>query len=282
VLAGEAHFYASIPAPLAHCFPSLIEIVDKPEVETMSIVQTRVVGTTFSHMLVDLTLTSGRLRLLLDALYALHTFDSAEAADAGEGASPPAEPKASVAELCSNYAKKVSSRYTKHRELYESFRADGLRPDAASQRILDFLRSYEAGSRCQHAAFIHGDPVFSNAILGADGQVRLIDMRGALGDRLTTQGDCHYDLSKVYQSLCGYDFMLLDKPITEGTAHYLAGLRETFWQHVRVNYPETAERDVRLLTAAHFFCIVPLHEEREHQERYLRASESMLVVEGLL
>lgn len=50
----------------------------------------------------------------------------------------------------------------------------------------------------------------------------------------------------------------------------------------RKNYPQTAERDIRLLTAAHFFSIVPLHEEREHQERYLRASESMLVVEGLL
>jgi hypothetical protein len=58
-------------------------------------------------------------------------------------------------------------------------------------------------------------------------------MRGSLGDRLTTQGDSHYDLSKVYQSLCGYDFMLLDKRIVEGTAHTLAQLREVFWAHVR-------------------------------------------------
>lgn len=56
---------------------------------------------------------------------------------------------------------------------------------------------------------------------------------------------------------------------------HLAGL-------FRTKYPTTSERDVRLLTAAHFFSIVPLHEERDHQERYLRASESMLVVEGLL
>jgi hypothetical protein len=78
-----------------------------------------------------------------------------------------------------------------------------------------------------------GDPVFSNAILTKDGQVKMIDMRGSLGERLTTQGDCHYDLSKVYQSLCGYDFMLLDKRIAEGTAHSLAQLREVFWDHVR-------------------------------------------------
>lgn len=78
-----------------------------------------------------------------------------------------------------------------------------------------------------------GDPVFSNAILTRDGQVKLIDMRGSLGERVTTQGDRHYDLSKVYQSLCGYDFMLLDRRIAEGTAHALAQLRDVFWQHVR-------------------------------------------------
>lgn len=85
-----------------------------------------------------------------------------------------------------------------------------------------------------------GDPVFSNAILTRDGQVKLIDMRGSLGDRVTTQGDRNYDLSKVYQSLCGYDFMLLDKRIAEGTAHALAQLRDVFWQHVRCAPPPLA------------------------------------------
>ena len=49
--------------------------------------------------------------------------------------------------------------------------------------------------------YIHGDPVFSNVLLTDESTVKLIDMRGALGDVLTTQGDVTYDLSKVYQSL---------------------------------------------------------------------------------
>ncbi|KAJ1622864.1 hypothetical protein T492DRAFT_1059114 [Pavlovales sp. CCMP2436] len=156
-IAGEAYYYAHIPPTLARHFPELVEVVDRPEVDTTSIVQTRVHGATYSHMLINLTLTVGRLRLLLEALLALHCMPQGVAGEAQAG-SP---------ELCANYARKLSARFHKHKQLYESF-----------------------------------------------------------------------------------------KP--------------------------TAERDIRLLTAAHFFSIVPLHEEREHQERYLRASESMLVVEGLL
>jgi len=56
----------------------------------------------------------------------------------------------------------------------------------------------------QVAAYIHGDPVFSNVLLERrTGCIKLIDMRGALGGRLTTSGDVNYDLSKMFQSLCG-------------------------------------------------------------------------------
>ena len=57
----------------------------------------------------------------------------------------------------------------------------------------------------------------------------IANMRGALGKRLTTQGDILYDLSKVYQSLCGYDFLLLDQPIKDHEARMLEGLRQVFW-----------------------------------------------------
>ena len=36
-------------------------------------------------------------------------------------------------------------------------------------------------------------------------------MRGSLGKLLTLCGDKLYDLAKIYQSLLGYDFILLDK-----------------------------------------------------------------------
>merc|ERR1712186_218814 len=106
-----------------------------------------------------------------------------------------------------------------------------------------------------------------NVLRTDDDSVILIDMRGELGARLTTQGDVHYDLSKVYQSLCGYDFMLLDQDLDESTSEILDGLRASFWEEVRTLYPDVSHRDVRLHTAAHFFAIVPLHEVRTRMVR---------------
>ena len=67
------------------------------------------------------------------------------------------------------------------------------------------------GARCQLAIWDHlgGAEVFSNIIRTNEDKIVMIDMRGQLGKIITTQGDVHYDLSKVFQSLCGYDFMLL-------------------------------------------------------------------------
>lgn len=50
----------------------------------------------------------------------------------------------------------MGARFHKHRELYESFKERGMRPDAAAAAILDFLGGYEGARRCEHAWFIHG------------------------------------------------------------------------------------------------------------------------------
>jgi hypothetical protein len=42
------------------------------------------------------------------------------------------------------------------------------------------------------------------------------------------------------------------------------------------------KRDVTLLTASHYFTIVPLHETRPRQLRYLQQARKMLREEGLL
>merc|ERR1712127_664813 len=148
--------------------------------------------------------------------------------------------------------------------------------------VIGFLDEFEANERTKHAHFIHGDPVFSNVIRTVDNGIVLIDMRGELDQHLTPQGDVHYDLSKVYQSLCGYDFMLLDYVLDETTSEMLDDLRFAFWEEVRRLYPDISQRDIRLHTASHFFSMIPLHEKRSRMLRYLRTSFSMLSVEGLL
>ena len=56
------------------------------------------------------------------------------------------------------------------------------------------------------AEYIHGDPVFTNIMYTASNSVIFLDMRGKLGDVVSTSGDIMYDLAKVRSS---GSFMLL-------------------------------------------------------------------------
>ena len=130
-----------------------------------------------------------------------------------------------------------------------------------------------------------------------------------------------------YQSLNGYDFMLLDLWEQKNPTQHkqLAVLRDVFWAAVAANYAKrraaataakanagggagknaggeskadvarglngeggdsdarldaavaSLKRDVTLLTATHYFTIVPLHETRQRQLLYLQMSRRLLV-----
>lgn len=281
VLRGEIHWYRSIPPPLARFFPEPLEFVEgnagQGEVVMSSITMSKVSGVTFAHLSVSRLLMKVWLRRLVETLHTIHS----QVPEPGSTAAN--EAKATMQEMCSNYASKVAQRVKKYESLYESLGKElGINIQNMTRVILHFLEEFETDERPFHTHYLHGDPVFSNVIRTNDDQLVLIDMRGQLGDRVTTQGDVHYDLSKVFQSLCGYDFMLLDQPVDEAASQILDGLRAVFWEEVQRHYPTIRHRDVRLHTAAHFFAIVPLHEVRSRMARYLRTSYSMLHTEGLL
>lgn len=65
-------------------------------------------------------------------------------------------------------------------------------------------------------------------------------MRGEVGNKLTLQGDLTYDLSKVYQSLLGYDYIILNQPLLERDAEMLEELRQTFRRFVGEHYPKVS------------------------------------------
>lgn len=64
--------------------------------------------------------------------------------------------------------------------------------------------------------------------------VVFVDMRGLLGDLVCTTGDVHYDLSKVYQSLCGYDFIIMERDMDSAAANILCDLREVTYDMLRL------------------------------------------------
>ncbi|CAE8582461.1 unnamed protein product [Polarella glacialis] len=280
VLMGECHWYRCIPPPLANFFPKPLEIIDgdpTDEAALSTITMAKIQGVTFSHLVTGRLLMNEWLRRLVRALHSIH------AQEPPKDSQTALEQRATNAEICANYATKVKKRTAQHIALYDSLAEEcAMDTRAMASLIVGFLEEFETTESAQHAYYIHGDPVFSNVLRTAEDQIVLIDMRGQIGNRITTQGDVHYDLSKLYQSLCGYDFMLLDQSLDEGTSETLDGLRATFWEEIRVLYPKVSHRHVRLLTAANFFTIVPLHEVRSRMVRYLRTAHSMLHVEGLM
>ena len=202
-----------------------------------SMTLSRIKGVTFSHLVTNRSLTPGRLVLLLKALRQLHS-------SAGD---PGSLRHASEIDLGANYLPKLRKRYAAHKALYAR-----LSPDAPRmfERLEAELSSYAAEERWQHAPVIHGDPVFSNVLLTEDGRIYLLDMRGELGSTLTLQGDLLYDLSKVYQSLLGYDYIILSHALLERDAELLEELQRTFRAFVSEHYPSVSCTDPSLPSAS--------------------------------
>mmetsp|Transcript_10369 Transcript_10369/g.31220 ORF Transcript_10369/g.31220 Transcript_10369/m.31220 type:complete len:730 (+) Transcript_10369:1-2190(+) len=268
VLRGEVFWYQHVPEELSDLFPRAVSVSSHPDRDLSSMIMTRVNGVTFSHLAADACLTPGRLGALLDALRRLHV------APARPGSAKPSD-----ALVCSNYAKKVAARFAKHEKFFRSFDDDdetGVDTRVMARKVLAFLEDYEKGARFQTAAHVHGDPVFSNVLLTHDGSVKFLDMRGALGDELTTAGDVAYDLSKVYQSLCGYDAIILDVELTAANEATLARLRGVFEAWLARRYSKIALRDIKLIVASHYFCIVPLHDNKAHQKQFLAKAKWLL------
>ncbi|KAM0324836.1 hypothetical protein ACHAQA_007802 [Verticillium albo-atrum] len=277
---GELYFYSHMPAEIAHVFPSTYSVDYISETSNYSITMENRRGLTFSHLLVGRSITKGRLLNLLRALHAVHTTPSTDHATLEIPDALDRQFEAHSLEranhrvnIYANYGSKLCSRYYQHQEQY-----DALGPLAASlfARINEFLDTYEAEEKGVHAQVIHGDPVFSNAILSKDEKmVSFIDVRCQLENTLTPEGDIHYDLGKVLQSLCGYDHVLFmsannhdlsnaldgDVPLLdEADTELLEGLQEHFFSFLEDTYSVRLHRKTLFrITASLFFSLIPLH-----------------------
>ena len=94
-------------------------------------------------------------------------------------------------------------------------------------------------------------------------------------------GDAAYDLAKVYQSLCGYDFILIDRVSeTPADVRILEELKEHFFSFVQRYYPEVRASDVVLITASLFFSLIPLHDNRAHHKLFFNKACRLLQQHG--
>ena len=254
ILSGEDYYYNNIPSQLSALFP--VKLSSNTGVNCQKTIEiTRVHGQTGSHLLVNRYFSLEKLHILLNGLLELHTFEEAVTA-AGD---------LSEINFYGNYSKKVTARYHQHHHVYE--RAS-TRSDELYRFLISELDGYEIETRGSIRQFIHGDPVFSNCIF-SNKHVTFIDMNGKQDGHLTTRGDCTYDLAKVYQSLHGYDYIILDVPMDDYAKEELEQLRSHFRNHVEKHY-KVRWSDIQIITASLFFSLIPLHENLRHHAAFMK------------
>lgn len=250
---GELFFYLNMPKDIKHLFPRLISHQTVPGANnsksvTMSLEHVK--GITLTRLFTSRCLTAGRLHSFLLSLRKIHSSTGPERASNGE-----------KIDMYRNYARKVRTRYLDNAKLYESV---GIHDDMFSQ-ITDDLEAYEREDRGMKVAVVHGDPVFTNILSLPTGEFRFIDMRGMQGSTMTLQGDATYDLGKIYQSLCGYDFILQDIEFTHRDEETEEELKKAFKQSLKELYPEVAYADVVLVATSLYASLIPLHDNYKHQ-----------------
>ena len=62
------------------------------------------------------------------------------------------------------------------------------------------------------------------------------------------------------------DFIILDEPLTPESSATLAALRQVFEAWVAAEYEAVSIEDVRMIVGAHYFCIIPLHDNQTDGE----------------
>ncbi len=119
---------------------------------------------------------------------------------------------------------------------------------------------------------ISGDLVFSNIILCNTGNLKLIDVKGKLGEELSLYGDPFYDYSKIYQSMIGYDEILLEKEID-------FSYKLNLIQHFESKFSKKDLCKIKKITKSLFYSLIPLHDEFHKQKKYLDLANSIVLSE---
>ena len=81
-------------------------------------------------------------------------------------------------------------------------------------------------------------------------------MRGKVGDTLTIYGDSLYDWAKLYQSLIGYDRILMNKTIDETYQNKLLKVFETYFIEL---YSDEYLSILKIITKSLLFSLLPIH-----------------------
>ena len=228
-LQGEYYYYNNIPKEIKHLFPVYLSGSEN------NIVMEKIIGTTITDIYLSELLTED---LFCEILKNIEIIQKSVKIISNE------------INIYENYAKKLTNRYNSYD--YSKF------PNSSKYytTLLEKLTNYET-NKCGKISVIHGDPVFTNILLTKSNKIKFIDMRGKVGDQYTIYGDWLYDWAKIYQSLLGYDEIMLNKTLNSEYKKYYI---EYFKNYFIKNYTEDDFKYLQLITNSLLFTLLPLHD----------------------
>jgi capsule biosynthesis phosphatase len=228
-ISGEKYYYNNIPNEIINLFPELLEEDEN------SIRLSKITGIPLSFINSNETISENILSLVFDTISKIHDVSDNNIEDIN---------------IYLNYYEKVKNRISN----YDFTRYD--RFEGVKENILDFLKKYE-NDKSGKIGVIHGDSVFTNILIDNNDNIKFIDMRGKLGDNLTIYGDIFYDWAKVYQSIIGYDHILMGKNINDS---FINKNIEIFEKYIINKYGRDTLNNIKNITKSLIISLIPIHD----------------------
>lgn len=195
-------------------------------------------GINYSTLYVNEILTTQDLDLLISSLNKIHEL----------------EENNNLVYYYSNFSKKFINRMSKYNHQILGLSNEDV------QKIESELNSIEKEGFKR--VMIHGDAVFGNIILTNTNQIKFVDVRGLDGEKETCFGNKLYDFAKVYQSLIGYDEILLDKKVK-------ISYKTKMINHFENKFDIETLKKIRVIASSLIFSMLPLHNQVEKFEKYI-------------
>ena len=235
---GEIHYYTNLPSEIKKYFPLFINYGENwYSIE-------KIKGITLSYLYVHESLSEDILYKYLKLFLEIHNLKKEEIDK--------------EIDIYDNYINKINERYnsfdysqfTNSKEIYE--------------KLINYFNEYKDKDYGIYG-IIHGDAVFSNCIIDQNNNFKLIDMRGKLDEKLTIFGDILYDYAKIYQSLIGYDEILLDKIVSN---EYKTNLLNIFINFIEENLGNEYFNRIKMICNSLLFTLIPLHNNHKCKNFY--------------
>ena len=245
ILNNEINFLKNIPKKIKNLFPKLNTYGKNfYKMDTIK-------GLKLSYLLVNNLLTNDDLTNIYKNLCIIH--------------SSKAKMRNNKLNIYENYYKKLRVRLNEDQHVIKKFGSINF------DKLNNYLIKYEKFDKGK-IGLIHGDPVLSNIIKKTNDDLIFLDPRGSLGDQFTMYGDINYDFSKVYQSLNGYENIILDKKIN---SNYLEDLRNHFENLLISNNKIDNILTLKYLTSSLYFSLINFHDKK-YTNKFLDIARNLI------